>query len=274
VTQLETASVAPPLVPFASASAVTAPPGADPPPAHAGSHSTLPRWRSLRGLTRALTALLVVAGGVSLLAVGALVNRLVVLGDIDGFTGDGAGDLLDRAQRADDLVRAAAITYGLVAIAIAILFIIWTWRAAKNNEALGRDLPRLSASWAIAGWLIPLANFVIPVLVIQDLWRGSNVSIPRGDMRWRIADRSALVGWWWASWILSFLRVGTGADASDPATKIDALRASDALGIVGMGFGLAAAALAILAVRSLASRQEETLRAQQAAWAGAHATRS
>jgi hypothetical protein len=151
-----------------------------------------------------------------------------------------------------------------------VLFIIWMSRAARNNEALGRDLPRLSAGWAVGGWFIPLANFVIPVLIMQDLWRGSNASIPRGDMRWRIANRSALVGWWWGTFVLTFLRIGPGDGAAD-SVDLDQLRATDFLGLFGMLFAAASAVLAILVVRRVADRQEATLRAQQAAWTGAHA---
>jgi hypothetical protein len=269
VTHLETAIASPPLAPFASMSAITAPPGAHPSPApNHGVGATPATWRSLRGLTTALTVLLVVSGVIALGAMAAFANRLAAVDSLDA--GDGRG-LIDRAARADDVVLAAVLIYGLVTLAIGVLFIVWTWRAAKNNEALGRDMPRLGAPWAIAGWLIPLANFVIPVLVVQDLWRGSNASIPRGDMRWRIADRSALVGWWWAMWVLSVGRIVPGGDASGTGAELDAVRRSDTFSIVGMGFGLAAAVLAILVLRALVARQREALGAQQAAWAGAHA---
>ena len=68
---------------------------------------------------------------------------------------------------------AATGIVSLLSFAILVLIIIWTYRATKNNEALGRMYPRLKPGWAIAGWLIPLANAVIPLLILQDLWRGS-----------------------------------------------------------------------------------------------------
>jgi hypothetical protein len=105
---------------------------------------------------------------------------------------------------------------------------------------------------------------VIPVLVMQDLWRGSNASIPRGDMRWKIADRSALVGWWWAALLLSLLQ--GAVDTEDPETTLSDLRAADTLSIVGTCFRIVAAVLAILVVRKLTERQEECLRVQHAEW--------
>ena len=253
----------PPLQPFASASAVTPPPGLA--PSHASSRSPAVRWRSLGGLTTALTVLFVVAAATAAFGVAALIRQVRVLGDMDGrFVGF---DRIDRVHDAADLVTAAAITCALVALVIAVLFIVWMWRAAKNNEALGRDHPRLGSGWAIGGWFIPLANLVIPVLVLQDLWRGSAAQIPRGDMRWRITDRSALVGWWWAALVVSIPRLSSGGDGTS-TSELDDLRPR-AVVLVCMLAGLAAAVLAILVVRRLAARQAACLATQQAAWAQA-----
>jgi hypothetical protein len=210
----------------------------------------------------------VLDGIAALISAFAFARRLLVIEDIE--QGDFTDDLFRRAEDADDLVDTTGVIFLLLLLATAVLFIIWMSRAARNNEALGRDLPRLSAGWAVGGWFIPLANFVIPVLIMQDLWRGSNASIPRGDMRWRIANRSALVGWWWGTFVLTFLRIGPGDGAAD-SVDLDQLRATDFLGLFGMLFAAASAVLAILVVRRVADRQEATLRAQQAAWTGAHA---
>jgi hypothetical protein len=219
----------------------------------------------LRGLSQALAIFFALDGIVAIVAIVALFQRLSSLNDIDnnGFT-------LERLQHDQDTVdfanNAAAALGGLVLIT-AVLFIIWMWRAAKNNEALGRVQARLGPGWAIGGWFIPLANLVIPVLVMQDLWRGSDSSVPRGDIRWRIGSRSALVGWWWAAFILSLIRIGVGS--SDRNQTLSQARTNTVLAIVGIGFTVAAAVLAILVVRKLTERQEACLRAQQAAWTDA-----
>jgi hypothetical protein len=196
-----------------------------------------------------------------------VIHQLLVLGDLDGtFVG------LDRIQRvhdSEDLVTVAAISCALISVVIAVLFIVWMWRAAKNNETLGRDHPRLGPGWAIGGWFVPLANLVIPVLVMQDLWRGSSEQIPRGDMRWRITDRSVLVGWWWAALVVSIPRVTRIGAGSTAASQVNDLRTSAAGGLVCMLSGVTAAVLAILVVRGLAARQAACLLKQQATWAAA-----
>lgn len=221
-------SAAVPLAPFASASAVTPPPGVA-----AGA----PAWRSLTGLTRALAALAVVVIVAALGTIAASVNRLAA-----------------RPKDADGPVVAATLVFLLVAVAMLVVMIVWTWRASMNNAALGRDRPRLGAAWAIAGWLVPLGNTVLPVLVMQDLWRGSDAGTIRGDMRWRIGARSALVGWWWGCLVASFVAVAPSRDGDEVA-------------IAAKCFAVAAAVLLVVVVRKLAARQGDTLVAQQEAWA-------
>jgi len=207
------------------------------------------RWRRQRPLEVALSVLFGVAAVVALARAAALGARLRALDD------DTAAEFARRARDADSLVRATDVAFGLVSVVIAACFIVWCWRAAKNQQALGRAPERLGSGWAIGGWFVPLANLVIPVLVIQDLWRGSDARIERGDPRWRIADRSWLVGWWWGL-LLSALFISAGTPAEGQRFDAGPARATNLLAIFGMVSAAAAAVLAILVVRRLGARQE------------------
>jgi hypothetical protein len=222
-------------------------------------------WRRQQGLMNALSTLLVLDALAGLFVIGALANRIAFVNDFRSF--NIGFNTFARANEVDDLAQAAGITMGILHLATAVVFIIWMFRAAQNNAGLGREHPRLGPGWAIGGWFIPLAFFVIPVLVMQDLWRGSHSSIPRGDMRWKIADRSALVGWWWAVLIVSVFVQG-GLTTDDNPTPLRDLRTADTVSIIGTCFRIAAAVLAILVVRKLTERQAECLRVQQAQWSG------
>jgi Domain of unknown function (DUF4328) len=251
-----------------------------PPPAgfaSAGPSSALPppppptpvvaqRWRSLKGLTTALTVLLALAGAGALFGSIAFAVRIGALSDI--IDGRLTADTVRSANDADDLVGAATGILFLLSFAILVLIIIWTFRAAKNNDALDRLHPRLKPGWAIAGWLIPLANLVIPVLILQDLWRGSDVRTPRGDQLWRSNNGSALIGWYWAAFLVASLRYGIGRSTAHfyATDELRDLRTHDTVAMVGMAVTIAAAVLAILVIRRIAQRQEDTLRAQQSAW--------
>ncbi|MFC8615131.1 DUF4328 domain-containing protein [Micromonospora purpureochromogenes] len=77
-------------------------------------------------------------------------------------------------------------------LAAAVLVIIWTWRARKNIDAFPGALPVLGQGWAIAGWLVPFANFVVPVRVVANIAR---------DSLWR-RSTPWLVAVWWAAWLV------------------------------------------------------------------------
>jgi hypothetical protein len=225
------------------------------------------RWRGLKGLTTALTVFLWLAVAGAVFGVVAYAMRINALSDIidNGLSIDKART----ANDADDLVSAAGGILAFVSFVIFVLIIIWTYRAAKNNEALGRLYPRLKPGWAIAGWLIPLADLVIPVLILQDLWRGSDVSTRSGDPAWRANRGSPLVGWYWGVFLLSvFTRNGLGRSSASffDRDELRGLRNHDTLAVFGMVVTIAAAILAIQVVRRIAARQEDCLRAQQAAW--------
>ncbi|MFI6259089.1 DUF4328 domain-containing protein [Micromonospora zamorensis] len=112
------------------------------------------------------------------------------------------GMALARQARVDnehELLLAALIVQVVLSLPMvaayltaAVLVIIWTWRARKNIEAFPGALPTLGAGWAIAGWLVPFANLVMPVRVIANVAR---------DSLWRRFTPD-LVTVWWSAWLV------------------------------------------------------------------------
>ncbi|WBC14062.1 DUF4328 domain-containing protein [Micromonospora sp. WMMA1998] len=104
------------------------------------------------------------------------------------------------AEQGDrDLLLGAAVAelllglpYLLALLTAAVLVIIWTWRARKNTDAFAGALPSLGPGWAIAGWLVPFANFVVPARVVANIARDSLLR----------RTTPALVGVWWAAWLV------------------------------------------------------------------------
>jgi hypothetical protein len=193
----------------------------------------------------------------------ALANRISVVRDLRAGH---FGNILQRAQDADDFVSAASSVFVLTQLVIVVLFIVWMFRAAKNNEALGRTGARFGPGWSIGSWFIPLANLVIPVLIVQDLWRGSNAGTRRGDVGWRAASGSALVGWWWAAWIVSIARFTYSGSGLHGRRSLDDIETSNTVALAGVVALGVAAVLAVLVVRALSRRQLEALRTQRAAY--------
>jgi multisubunit Na+/H+ antiporter MnhC subunit len=249
---------APPPGYYAEGSTAPSPPGGAPSAAYAPPA----RWRSLRGLTTALTWLFSAHIALTAVLIIGVFNHMRVLGDkeIGGLVLD-----TDAVNDANSLPAAMILLSGLVGLATFVLLIIWLYRAAKNNEALGRQNPRLGPGWAIGGWFIPIAWWVIPFIILDDVWRGSDPSIPRGDPNWRRSSTMGAIWGWLVTAVIftipSAIASSTGDVRADEPEKV---RRDDILRIIGAVGAIVAAALAIVVTRRIAARQEECLRAQQA----------
>jgi hypothetical protein len=216
-------------------------------------------------LRTAMTVLLWASAGVAVLGVIAHLTRIAAVGDmIDALDGRSFPDYVDargRAEDADTFVGVVALLLLALGITIFVLLIIWMWRLAKNSETVGRSHPRFGPGWTIGGWFIPFASLVIPVLVMQDLWRASDPESPRGDPTWRTRPGSALIGWWWAFWVAAqVLRIAGNIDTSaNTRDELTTLRVMDVASSFGMVAVVVASILLIRVVHRLTRRQQQLL---------------
>ncbi|MCX0270933.1 DUF4328 domain-containing protein [Nocardia zapadnayensis] len=83
---------------------------------------------------------------------------------------------------------------------VGVLVVGWLVRARANAGLLAPTGHRLPSWWAIVGWLIPIVNFVVPVIVVSDVVRASN---PAGQNL-----RAVFV--WWISWLVAPILLAYG----------------------------------------------------------------
>ncbi|NED99793.1 DUF4328 domain-containing protein [Phytoactinopolyspora halotolerans] len=223
-------------------------------------HPPAPNLRrySLRGLVTALTTLLVIAVVVDLAAAGSMFNRALLLDDAV------AGAFIDErtGKRADDLVAGLGFAQLGMIVVIAVLFIIWQFRHAKNAQFLG-SRRKLGPGWAIGGWFVPVANLFLPAMQLFGASRFSDPAQNHGRPHGAGAGAGAgiVVVWAVVFGLANTLSRATRIvpDQSDideylrqAATLDRIVAASDAL-------SAAAAVLALVMVRELSRRQELAL---------------
>jgi hypothetical protein len=227
------------------------PPPQFPVPPRPGGWAPAPTWyRSLRGLAVATNILLGIAGALALVAIPVLANaRSVVHDNASSSTFFATRDVRDALAAASGVLG----LFFLVSIAIAVLWIIWMWRAATNTGLFGVARQRFSAGFAIGAWFIPLANFVIPGMQMADIWRGSPTDAPGGTRR-----STALVWWWWITFLLGRITVfaAPGGVRLGRVYRLSDLDTRVALSIIGNVFVAVSAVLAILVVRRITASQE------------------
>lgn len=126
-----------------------------------------------------------------------------------------------------------------LALVMTVLLVLWAWRSATNARALGRTGERISPVLGIFGWIVPVACWVLPYLVVQDLWRSSDPESQRGT-EWRSLPGAVLVRAWWLCFaggqvLLAFaigLAVTGQSDVARTDTLLTAAHAVTAIGAV------------------------------------------
>ena len=175
-------------------------------------------------------------------------------------------------READDAVATAGVIWGYSGLATLLLLIAWTWRISTNAHLWGA--PRHSHKWAILGWLLPVANLVIPYRVISDgwqvtsrtRWKHSNDSAAsQSDKKANRALPSLFLGWtiFWAGYLLT--RIGNGiADVQavsfqDPRDFYSRLQLGDFL-LLGGSTSIALSCLLTARAVTLITRRHNAVR--------------
>ena len=102
----------------------------------------------------------------ALVALAAIATFAVEVVDVDTVA-DAGGDT------GLAVLGGSALAVAGVSIAALVLEIIWLYRARKNLDAFPEASPQWAPGWTIGAWFIPVANLVLPALVIADVVRNS-----------------------------------------------------------------------------------------------------
>lgn len=209
---------------------------------------------SVGGLGTALTILLGLDAALAALDTGALAWRNSI---INSLLGDRLSVDRSTVDDSDNLVGAASGFLIIGVLGTIVVFICWFWAARSNAELYAPNSGGMSIGWAIGGWFIPLANWVIPCIVARDIYRGTmrgRQGKPQGG--------GQITGWWWASYVLAGLLLfgvskseNTKSSTIDPDEYLKSLQDVARAGMVALPVVVVAAVLAIAYVRTITATQ-------------------
>jgi hypothetical protein len=134
----------------------------------------------------------------------------------------------------------------LLTLAAAVAFLVWQYRTVANAPLLWAGVPRFGAGASVVWWFIPFANFVLPYVVIRELWR---------RLRLKMDGYGAPVGFWWLTYFAA--QASSLAGGLLPITGLDSVRQLVVAGVVSEILGVIAAVLAILVVRRIQAAADE-----------------
>ena len=175
-------------------------------------------------------------------------------------------------QRAAPYLLMTAVQ-AVATLAAAVLTMIWMFRLAKNHRALHRG-GTWGPGWAIGGWFLPPLLFVIPFLMLRELWKASDPDVPIGG-QWKKKSVSALIPAWFVLYSLVplvLLVSQTSGGMSLTASERDMAQQivdNQTMTIVSAGVAIAGAAVFIAIVRGLTARHQRAHRradSEQLTW--------
>jgi formate-dependent nitrite reductase membrane component NrfD len=168
--------------------------------------------------------------------------------------------------RSDEVATVVALVRLALWVVTGIVFCAWFYRAHRNATRLGAEGMVYSAVWTWAGFLIPIANLVVPLHVAREVWQASDLEVPLGrKFDPQNSTVAPVIGWWWVLSIFSGVLYGFGAGLLvatlvAPTPVANSAQLSLVFFVVAEFCGLASGLLAIRMVQRLQARQEERCR--------------
>lgn len=143
---------------------------------------------------------------------------------------DGGGDWSqDEVDMNDMLVGSGAILFVVLYVATIIAWWRWQLRAAHNLRAFGRRHFDFTPGWTIGWFFVPFANLFKPYQAMKEIYLASEPTVDVDGPQFGLVGGSALVGWWWAFWLLG--NFAGRASARLPEETLDQIRTASFIGI-------------------------------------------
>ena len=158
--------------------------------------------------------------------------------------------LVDGRSGTEDLFLGWSSIALFALVVTGAVVLAWTFRTSKAFDMRGATHRRWRGAWTIGAWFIPLASFILPKLVFNELEKIAQVPFT-GDAigdRWKEESRSAIGDLWWLLWVTGlFLLQATQVFLTDP--EVDSGTMAVAASLSGVAhFVLAAAGVALVVV--------------------------
>lgn len=157
------------------------------------------------------------------------------------------------------IVALLQVGLGLLAfgvyVATVVFFLMWLYRCCQNLMAFGQDKRPIgySPGWTVGSFFVPIANLFVPYLAVKEVWQKSQPPEPI-SFAYLLSPPGYFIVWW-LLWITSNI----AGNVDIRMTLGEAPRdASAIVSVLSSVLSIAAAIFAILVVKEIDRRQEET----------------
>ncbi len=211
-----------------------------------------PRFRSLRTPATWIYVMMAFFALFCVLAIASDAEQVYIGSEIDGGREFSEAEL-DSASSVAGAMRGLQV---LAIFAAAPLLVWWAYRGTKNLAAIGTETLDIRPAWSIAWWFIPVANFVQPARVLNQLWKASHPDLPlRPTDDWRHRSEDFLTVAWWPACVALYFAWNVVLYQWDSRDLDDPARGAWAAGLIAADVLLMALALVGIAVVARLTRR-------------------
>lgn len=124
---------------------------------------------------------------------------LNLLSDLAQMNLVSSGSFTNARAEANDMRQAVlGAVYTVAYLITGVTFLRWIYRANLNCHGFNPDAMRFTPGWSVASFFIPILNLFRPYQAMKEIWL-----VSRNPLRWKDQPGGALLGWWWALWLIS-----------------------------------------------------------------------
>jgi hypothetical protein len=154
----------------------------------------------------------------------------------------------------------------LVYLATAVAFCLWFHQAYKNLSLLGAKGLDFSPGWAVGFFFVPVLNLFRPYQVAKEIWEESDPFLRAGPgQAVNESAGTAVVAAWWAFFILRNIASNIGGRMMWREESPGGLQTATGILVAADVLSIVAAVCAILVVKGLRDRQQQSYQQLQAA---------
>ncbi|MGB3733374.1 MAG: DUF4328 domain-containing protein [Ilumatobacter sp.] len=125
-----------------------------------------------------------------------IVSTVLVIPVLDKASGFVDGSVTDDEFNDAYLPSQLLSTLGtVVSLAAGVFTILWMYRVAANLRVFSR-MTTFAPVFAVVGWMLPPFLYVLPFLILRELWKASDPGTPVADEGWRRRPVTPLLTIW------------------------------------------------------------------------------
>ena len=163
--------------------------------------------------------------------------------------------------QASDTLRTVIIAVNFIMLVLSmIFFILWFRIAYYNLHSLSWKNARHTEGGAAGSWFIPILSLFWPYQIMEDIWKGTQNAIRE---RFGEPQSVAIIGWWWAIYLVNNFFGYITAFATGGAADVDELLTATKVEFVGEIISVAAIIITIRVIQRTSNFEKELLELSQ-----------